>query len=307
MLIKYTFKKKHFKFLNAILVKTSTIIVCHQIGRMGNCLYRMAHLIAFARDHGLKIYDLSFSRKGFSEHFAYSRNQPIIRYPDLIRLPFNASMLQSFVWKLYRYLQKYKILNFSIISGGTFDQCDLENLNSRIVEFEGVDFVYKAGIEKHCDFIRSHLRFNESINTETSHFIDSLRKKNQLVVGIHVRRGDFKEFDGGRHYFEWCDYAAYAKELKKLLANKKVGFVICTDSAKQYSKMHFGSLETQLSSFDSAGDMAVLSKCDYIISPGRSTFSGWSSFIGEVPLLCMSSANLDFKLSDFITIRSLIN
>jgi len=267
----------------------------------------MAHLIAFARDHEATVYDLSFSRKGYAKHFAFSRNQLVVRYPDFLRVPFNAVPIQNGIWKLFRTLQRRKLVTNPRLLGGSFDQHILQELKSPQIEFEGVDFVYKNGVKHHANFIREYMRFNDSIQDKTSRFINRLRDSCEVVVGVHVRRRDFKHFDSGKHYYSWASYANYAKRISKLLPNKKVTFAICTDSPGEYSSVYFGKLKTALSGFSAAEDMSVLSKCDLIIAPGRSTFSGWASFVGQVPRLCMSKSANECCLEDFSTVRSLIN
>lgn len=41
-----------------------------------------------------------------------------------------------------------------------------------------------------------------------------------------------------------------------------------------------------------------MSQCDYLIGP-PSTFTGWASYIGNVPLKYIESKNIDFTLEDF--------
>ena len=45
-------------------------------------------------------------------------------------------------------------------------------------------------------------------------------------------------------------------------------------------------------------DQWIMTNCDYLIGP-PSTFTGWASYIGEVPLLYMESNNVNYSLDDF--------
>ena len=47
-------------------------------------------------------------------------------------------------------------------------------------------------------------------------------------------------------------------------------------------------------------DLCLLSKCHYLIGP-PSTFSGWASFIGRVPLLYMTNPDME-AIQDFFRV-----
>ena len=86
------------------------------------------------------------------------------------------------------------------------------------------------------------------------------------------------------------------RRMLSLLSDKKVRFLVCSNVAQD---------EKALAEFDhSTGlahpvqDMYALAGCDYLIAP-PSTFSGWSSYYGNVPLFRMRIKNPEFSLESF--------
>jgi len=50
-------------------------------------------------------------------------------------------------------------------------------------------------------------------------------------------------------------------------------------------------------------DLYAMSRCDYLMAP-PSTFSGWASYYGSVPLLRLEANRLTWTLNDFEVIKS---
>ena len=64
--------------------------------------------------------------------------------------------------------------------------------------------------------------------------IKQLREKFDCVVGIHARRGDYKNFLEGIHYHSWSKYKNWIVETKKTIEKNlqlKVGFLLCSDES----------------------------------------------------------------------------
>lgn len=102
----------------------------------------------------------------------------------------------------------------------------------------------------------------------------------QIIIGVHIRRGDYKYWHDGKYYFSLEEYAKCCESVCNFL-NKKPVFLICSN--EKISLQHFKDFTVfQLSKKSSIHDLYALSKCDYIIGP-PSTFSAWASFIGEKP------------------------
>ena len=81
-------------------------------------------------------------------------------------------------------------------------------------------------------FIRKLLQPASNYIKPASDFIISLRRNYDCLIGIHARRGDYKDYLDGRYYYSWEKYKTWILELKIILENhgfSKIGFVLCSD------------------------------------------------------------------------------
>lgn len=137
----------------------------------------------------------------------------------------------------------------------------------------------RRSLEKHADAIRAFF-------TPRRTFPALPRHEDEFVVGVHKRRGDYREFLGGRYYYEDEVYERCEERLRSLLATtgRKARFV-------------------EFPQNDAVQDQWTMSRCDCLMGP-PSTFSAWASFMGRVPLVLIW--NRDYQIrSDDIKYRGL--
>lgn len=132
-------------------------------------------------------------------------------------------------------------------------------------------------------------------------FFSKLWGSYDIIVGVHIRRGDYKDFKNGAYFYDDSIYRNYMGYIEGQLTGKKVGFFISTNSAIDYNV--FKNLQVhQLENAKGIEDVYALSLCDYIMGP-PSTFSMWASFYGSVPLKILENANEQFVINDFSIIQ----
>lgn len=134
------------------------------------------------------------------------------------------------------------------------------------------------------------------------------RDEDIVYIGVHIRRGDYATFSGGRYFYDIEYYYQLMDILYKQLPqmNKKVRFLICSNenfdisSSQLLSKVSF--TDQELIRFNPSSaiiDLFALSQCDYVLGP-PSTFSQWASFYGENKLFFIKDRNIkDLSLEDF--------
>lgn len=128
-----------------------------------------------------------------------------------------------------------------------------------------------------------------------------LKQQFNVIVGVHIRRGDYLTFQEGIYFFDDSVYSNYMTNLKNQFAEKKVAFFISsieTVNCDNYNNLNIYMLEKSLG----IEDLYALSKCDYIMGP-PSTFSMWASFYGSVPLKLLETKNEIFTVNEFSIIR----
>ena len=103
-----------------------------------------------------------------------------------------------------------------------------------------------------------------------------------LIVGVHIRRGDYKTFIGGRFYYDDLVYEQRMGEIVDLCKDRDVCFYLASNEevpeslAKNFNTFSIPKANT-------AEDLYALSKCDILLGP-PSTFTGWASYLNDIPI-----------------------
>lgn len=159
-----------------------------------------------------------------------------------------------------------------------------------------------AYIEKHIE----RLRWLFAPQEEVARKVAEMANGEYITVGVHIRRGDYKHYKGGRYYYSQEDYLNFMLQMKTLLAHngKPIRFFLASNEKIEIDD--FKNLETfTQNGSDMMVDLYGLAACDYIIGP-PSTYSQWASFYGKKPLLMIYDKSTTLRLEDFKTIKTII-
>ena len=129
--------------------------------------------------------------------------------------------------------------------------------------------------------------------------VAGLRQDSDLVVGVHIRRGDYATWNNGRFFYELEDYRQFMLRVQECYKDKRMSFFI--SSNEEFSLNIFEGCHCQRFGKEPSGailDLYTLSLCDRIIGP-FSSYSRWASFIGEVPLCFIKQKNQQLSDQDF--------
>lgn len=119
-------------------------------------------------------------------------------------------------------------------------------------------------------------------------FFSEIRKNANIIIGVHIRRGDYVTWNEGRFYYSFSEYINFMNQVERLYLGQNVVFFISSnekinaDIFKGFSCYYYEKENSAVL------DLYSLSLCDKIIGP-FSTFSRWSSFIGEKPICFLES------------------
>jgi hypothetical protein len=146
-------------------------------------------------------------------------------------------------------------------------------------------------------FVQSLIQPEKKIRISAAEKIASLRQKHTIIVAVHIRRGDYKNFLNGKYYFEDAVYHRYMLQLNVLFGGNNILFYIFSNEQIQTENyeginLHFDRSQT------AAGDMWSMANCDYIIGP-VSTFSMWASFWKQTPLYFIENAGYTITKQNF--------
>ena len=142
-------------------------------------------------------------------------------------------------------------------------------------------------------------RPKDEIMQKAEGMIAQLKQVSDIVVGVHIRRGDYATWNDGRFFYELEDYHQFMLNVKELYKDRKVSFFI--SSNENFSLDIFNGCHCCRFGQEPSGailDLYTLSLCDRIIGP-FSSYSRWASFIGEIPLCFLEVKNQQFSESDF--------
>lgn len=142
-------------------------------------------------------------------------------------------------------------------------------------------------------------RPKDEITTKAERLISELKMNNDIVVGVHIRRGDYATWNDGKFFYSLEQYHQFMLRIKSLYKDKSVAFFI--SSNEDFSTDIFDDCICVRFGKEPSGailDLYTLSICDLIIGP-FSSYSRWASFIGEVPICYLENANQSFDENSF--------
>ncbi len=167
---------------------------------------------------------------------------------------------------------------------------------AKIVFVDGFNFHAPQCVQRHADKIRSYFQPIEEYQQASGQAVERLRQDSDVVVGVHIRQGDYRRWRAGKSFFPTERYAAWMNEMAEQFSGRKLSFLVCSDETR--NPQEFPGLRVGLGTNSSMGDLYALAECDYILGP-PSTFSKWASFYGNKPLFHLEDTNARLELARF--------
>lgn len=177
-------------------------------------------------------------------------------------------------------------------------------LNNQLVLTHGWNFRVPPLTKKHQDYFINKYTLLPKFYQENTFYktFNQINRKDFTLVGVHLRRGDYKNWLNGKYYFMDDVYEKYMDNLSDELINhsqKKPFFIIFSNE-----KINMVKKENMLiSNNEWYIDQMIMSKCDYLIGP-PSTFTLWASYIGKVKYFHFEDGSGKIKIKDFGFCRS---
>ncbi len=150
-----------------------------------------------------------------------------------------------------------------------------------------VPLMNAALVAKHAAAIRSRFRLRAELRERVADCIEPLKRECTMLVGVHLRRGDYSGYRGGQWFFDSPVFRRLMLHVAALFPEKRVVFLLASNEPLDLAE--FPGLEVREAPGHLAFDMYCLAECDLILGP-PSTFSGWASFIGEPPIYFIQDA-----------------
>ena len=158
----------------------------------------------------------------------------------------------------------------------------------------GWPYMDYVSLRENVELLRDFFRFTPEIDKIAEANLE--HENYDRVYGIHMRRGDYKEWLGGKYYFSDQVYERIMKEIAELEKNKKIKIILFSNEPISLSDgVCNENVEIVCSENSAMIDLCMLSKCDCLIGP-PSTFSGWASFVGNKKRFVLDFAEKSFDL-----------
>ena len=160
-------------------------------GRMCNNILQYGHVYAWGREHG---------RSTLSMRFAYK----------------------------YRYFRINRQLKHNFLKTVAFDtpgeptaEKEKLMLAKRHLLVEGWEVRFYDLFLKYKDEIIDLFTFDGKIKAKVDSFIASSSAGTNIKLGIHIRRGDYSRWQGGRYFYDDATYVRVIREFAALFPDRK--------------------------------------------------------------------------------------
>jgi hypothetical protein len=268
------------------------IVLYEGYGNHSNRLFQNIHFEAFCLEENIKYANPSFA--DMQNYYNDPANASIDRY---------AAFLNSSCGKVLRPLNIFN----NVLYFDKSDKVNYQKLRERASK-SGSAKLYVGGwnfrvhhlTKIYRDIFSKKYMVKESMYRDNDMYKEIAGMNNReriAVVGVHIRRGDYKKFCGGKYYFDDTVYQRqmdlFAKEIHSTEKRECVFILFSSEPTSFRSRdgMYVSTNEWYI-------DHVLMGKCDYLIGP-PSSFTQWASYIGKVKLLHVHESEQRPSIADF--------
>lgn len=286
------------------------VILNSQNSQLANRLWGFSSFIANSIEHNYPLVNLGFYK--YRNYFEATLNNNFGSYPITIKRSgigfldyFYSNVFKNWVSITHKIIGKtptlYKLYCTKFKEDKTstiFDLnhvCFVNDAKKQKVLVHGWLFRDPINIRKHREKLLQFFAPVEPYYSQVLEEIEYASKLADVLIGVHIRRGDYATFVNGKWFYTDLEYANFMHQLTKIYAKKgkRCAFFICSNDAVQIENFNGLTLAYQQRHF--MVDLYALAKCDVIIGP-PSTFSQWAAFYGNVPLVMLLTGNQELEL-----------
>ncbi len=253
-------------------------------GRLCNNILQFGHVYAWAREHGRKALSMRFAYKYPWFRISHTRGHNFLTYvvakglagagllpvvsfdtPGVVELELVAQMER----KRNLVVQGWEVRFYDLFLKYKREILDL--------------FAFLPEVEKQAENVRS------------------LCRPGDVALGLHIRRGDYARWQGGRYLYSDAQYAAVVRRFAELHADRGVTVFVCGNDPtldRDFFRRELPDVNFVFAEGNPAEDLCLLSKCDWLAG-APSTFSLVASMYRDVPLYWIKDPAKEFSDSDF--------
>ena len=250
-------------------------------GRMCNNILQFAHVYAWAREHGRRAVSMRFAYKYQYFHICHTRWHHFA------------------VYLLAKWAARCGLLPVaSFHQPGSNPKAEALLERCKWLMVEGWEVRYYDLFLKYKDEILRLFAFDAKLRAKVLAYMRSAEggeTEGVIRLGVHVRRGDYQRWQGGKYLFADDTFIAYIKAFAAQHIGKKVHVYICGNDPTLNRARYETELQGMAISFPNGNpgeDLCLLSLCHWLIGP-PSTFSLVAAMYNDLPLCWMMQPNVD--------------
>jgi len=236
-------------------------------GRMANNIFQYAHVYAWGREHG---------RTTMSMRFAY-------KYPDFKIAHTRYHNVAMYLFG--KFASRLGIIPTVDFSDGQTDEKVYFMKQHRHMLVKGWGVRFHEYFQKYKEEIIRLFDFMPAVRQQVDEVLQS-SVAGTIKLGVHVRRGDYKTWLGGRLYFDDDQYLSVIRQFVNLHPDRPIDVYVCTNDPKldkSYYRQQLPSVRFFFPNGTAAEDLCLLSECDYLIG-ALSSFTLVASMYHNIPL-----------------------
>ena len=283
------------------------LVVASKPGQLGNRLFQFANLVGGALEHGFAVSNPAFDE--YAELFESTSRDLFCRYPPRASAFGGARPARRLLYHVCYYAARAlvrlgvdteRLRAVSLDWDEQLDLCDprfLARLRpGQLFFLQGWLVRDDRALARHAAAVRRFLRPREEFCANVDALVGRAREGADVLVGVHIRHGDYRTFEGGKYFYELDVYAALMREVETHFPGRRVRFLVCSNA--EQSDAALAAFRVVKGTGHMVEDLYALARCDYLLGP-PSTFSMWASFYGEVPLYVVEDPRRAPRLEEF--------
>ena len=252
-------------------------------GRLCNNILQFGHVYAWAKEHG---------KDAIAMRFCYK-----YRY-------FAVCESKHYNWITYlfaKYSAKLHLLpTISFMEKEDFNDENIARLKAcKNVLLVGWYFRDYEAFLRRQEEIKTMFTFRTKILQRVNKRIP-LPNPERIRLGVHIRRGDYKNFYEGKYYFSDEDFIKIIQSFCRLFPQNQVEVVIVGNEENLNTELYNVALPVKIyfPQGNAGEDLYALSTCHYLIGP-PSTFSLMAAFYNDANLYWIFDKNIELQKNSF--------
>ena len=287
--------------------KHKIVIAKHGGGELANQLWNYISIYAYGLESGRKVLNPSF----YEYHYGFELLKDESLCTKLLsRLFVNSKSRRGHPWKklwrriysLYPHILKIASTG-SIFSSENTDntvyylpptESENEQKASASVYFFGWLFRNPDGLKKYRAELVEAFAPKEFIRKNAEALTNPLRAQKKHLIGVHIRRGDYKTFKGGSFWIPDVRMKQVVEEhiREKGWDKSDTALLIVSDGATDENV--WKEFTSKISKEDALTDLYALSRTDAIVG-SNSSFGHYASWYGNIPHIVATVEEIDWS------------